>query len=511
MTTLVTALTFLALGTQSKPGDAPIVAASLFKNGYAFTVREVKATGSDTHVLPIPQYSLGTFWLAANGSAKIDSVLNTSRDIDGTAEAGDIQQILKLNVGAQIEFVDSQGTAYKGALKSVLTDAVVIETAEKRNVILRRDAIRTFTFLDAPKTTSPTKRSERVLRINTTGSGSILLYGLERGLTWAPAYLIDISDPKKLSLTSRTTYLNDLADLKNVSTRLVTGFPSVPFATYSEGITSNMPIAQFLNMLNDLGVQNGQFAGRRESFMNQSAAPGRGGGGGLGTGGELPDPGSSEQIEDLFFYKQDGITLNRGDRLMKNLFQASSDYEHIYTLDLPDIILDENENAIRGGPRSLTFDVWHKLKFKNTAGVPLTTAPATVVANGQILGQDSLSYTSANADVTLVMSKALDVSTKVEEFETGRIRNESKDFDYITFVVDVKGQIELVNRKREAVHLLITKSFSGNIATISGGGSVVKRVKGLRSMNPFSVATWDIKLEPGKSVSLDYTYKVITR
>ena len=181
-----------------------------------------------------------------------------------------------------------------------------------------------------------------------------------------------------------------------------------------------------------------------------------------------------------------------------------SDYSHIYEWEIPDKV--NNERYAQQDDRP--GDVWHSLKFKNTSNQPLTTGPATIFKNGEILGQDSLPYTSIGAESTVKMNKALDVRAEDFEEETARevltqtIRGNWYD------VVTLKGTLSVHNRKTEAIDLKITKELTGEMVASEGDPKIRTITRGLRAVNPRQRLEWTIRVNPGERKVLTYSYKV---
>src|SRR5262249_44058636 len=53
---------------------------------------------------------------------------------------------------------------------------------------------------------------------------------LTHGISWAPSYRVDISDPKTLAIEQHAVIRNELTNLSDAEVRLISGFPSVQFA-----------------------------------------------------------------------------------------------------------------------------------------------------------------------------------------------------------------------------------------------------------------------------------------
>ena len=67
---------------------------------------------------------------------------------------------------------------------------------------------------------------------------------------------------------------------------------------------------------------------------------------------------------------QEGVSLKRGERGYYVLFQEEAEYEHVYTLDLPETGWWMNSNVNVPAPNAQKFDVWHTLEFENPTSFP---------------------------------------------------------------------------------------------------------------------------------------------
>jgi hypothetical protein len=219
-----------------------------------------------------------------------------------------------------------------------------------------------------------------------------------------------------------------------------------------------------------------------------------------------------EQLQDLFFYRQPKVSLKPGDRAYFVLFRAEVPYKELYTWDSADKMQDNQNNRLSAEPAT-PDDVWHTLQFKNTSGQPLTTAPATTFQNGQIIGQDVMYYTSVGGDAELRITKALDIRAEASEEELSRQRGAIKNyanqpqFDLVT----LKGTLQAVNLKKEAADLRVRHAFSGELVSAEGDPVTKKTSRGLRDTNPTGLLTWTKTIDPGKKLSLSYTYQVYVR
>lgn len=481
-------------------GDASpkIVDAALFKNGFAMVTREIEVSGGDTSIMEIPQAALGTFWVAASEGVKVKEIISTKRDSETTVTVSSFGDALSRNIGKSVSIQTVNLGSMMGVVKAV-NELLVLEVGDATKLIPMGE-IRSVQFNGTPTLSFQAKQQTPVLTFKTEGKGKLQIFGLERGLSWAPGYALTL-EGKTATLNAKATVMNDLGELNVNELRFVTGYPNVPFSAMTEPLLTQASLDQFVNNLGAIG-SGGGFANRRDFAMQTAnAAPAADFGGAWETS-TLAGFGA----EDLFFYRQMNVNLKRGDRALYALFTAKSDFEHLYTADLP----GTDENA-RPSVNENAVDVWHTIKFTNKAGQPLTTGPLSVYKDGQILGQDTLTYTSAGAEANVKISKALDVSMSAYEEELDRkrqaLRIYSGDYDLVTLT----GTIEIVNRKAESLKLRIRKPITGEVTKADDEPKATKPAKGLRAVNPTSQLEWNLDLKAGAKKTLTYTYTLYQR
>jgi hypothetical protein len=500
------------------------VTASLFKNGYAVVVREVPVAGTGEITLTdLPQPSLGTFWVSASQGIQIESLRKTT--VAGTRQknAESLSELLEANVGKEVAvtrnevFHDSK--VLTGTLLSVSGNTVVIKTdkgveAFSKDYVIAVSSPGEISY----HLTQPSSTDKVVVTLKADKPGSIFLYGLEQGLSWAPSYAIDISDPKKATVTAKSTVLDDLASVDNVELKFVTGNPNVIWENIVDPFFSGQSVSDLVKTERD------SMAGLAKAQMQYVAAEPAYGGRGGGSNDAVSDfnqafapnqtPGMA--AEDLFFYRQPSVTLKRGDRAYYVLFKFTAPYEHLYTWDIPDFVgTGDPNNYYQRNPAPQPVyipEVWHSLKFKDEATEPLTSAPATIFRDGEIMGQDLLKYTTVGSESVVRMSRALDVHADQQEEEVSRERGSLKLRNSVEFdLVTLKGTIELDNLKNEPVKMRITKSITGDETSIDGGAKVTKEAKGLQAINSQELLEWTPTLAKGQKLTLTYTYKVYVR
>ena len=515
-TTLLLAATLGASGpTLVEPR---IVGASLFKNGYAVVVRELPLPASGEVLVKQPAgAALGTLWVTASDGVTIDSVVATKIETEGKTSLDSLSALLEANVGKAVSIEvhradREQPRTLNGTIVSAAGDLLVMKLDDGTSIALQKNNVQRITSQNGELTyQSGTKSSQSALRIRAKGTGSLFTICLERGLTWAPGSHVDITDGKKLKITSKATIMNDGQKLDGVDVRLITGFPHVRYLNILDPLTSGQSIDAFLSSMMRAGMgvadaspmtQTLMFAGSREGTFARAADP-----------IFMPfDIGqlAGLQLEDLFFYTREDVTLDRGERGYYMLFQEEAEYEHVYTLDIPETGWWQGGNDPSRVPTPMKFDVWHTLEFTNPTEFPLTTAAATTFKDGEIIGQDMLSYVPPKGEANLKITKALDIQNDLDEQEIDREIAAIKRTSYTRAydLVRAKGSVEVVNYKSETVALKVRKWLVGEVSTVSHAGETIKNKAGLRSVNPNSEISWTIELEPGEKVELAYAFHV---
>jgi hypothetical protein len=253
MTTL--ALLALAVARPAAPVDPPIVAASLFKNGYAYVVRQTALPAGGELVLRMPETAvLGTFLIAGSPGVKIGEVTSTTVETESERNATNLDELLAWNVGRKVRLEattvhSQQSWAVEGKLLSADGQFAVIEGNGMRNAVAKSSINRLVSFEGEFLVYSQkVKQIARVLRIRATGptDGQIMVTAMQPGMSWVPAYRADITDDKKLKLVARATLFNELGNLDGIQAKLVVGFPNVAYLGVTEPLVSPAGLAQFL-------------------------------------------------------------------------------------------------------------------------------------------------------------------------------------------------------------------------------------------------------------------------
>lgn len=510
-----------ALLTQAKTTmtTPEVVSVSMFKNGFAFVTRKIAVKNGEANIVEVPRASLGTLWFWTP-DGEIENI-STAEEVSKTSKEiplANFDQLVQKNVGRTIAVETHVTPPLEGKIKSADGEMLVLETASGI-IAVPKSSLRFVKTQDPAFKWSQnveTANEQKFYKIKTNKDAKeVVMMSLERGMTWAPGYAIDISNPDKLTLASKATVLNDLIDLKNVSVRLITGFPNMQFKEILDPFTANMPGDQWLGTLSAPGGPGGGGfggggRGRAGEMMSQNAyAPivDRD----INWGGVPSEGAGGEQIGDLFFYDLDKFNSKKNSRLYQNLFRFEAAYKHIYTWDIEDQV-DANGNYKPMPPNGQqdAEEIWHTIKFKNGSGKPLTTAAATIFNKGELIGQTMLSYCMADGDCDVRINKALDVRPDANEEEVERERGAIKDrnnyprYDLVT----VKGTLLVMNGRKDKVQMTITKNLTGEVISKTGDPTVTKTTRGLRQVNTTSRLVWKPEVKGGEKLSLEYTYKL---
>ena len=531
---MLPSLAFMLLSPQGNPFVAPplpagavaarLVAASMFKNGFAVTQRVIDvAKPGATVVMPIPSGAMGTLWFTPSEGMELDSVVveNDPATSTATIPAQSIDALLDLNVGSVVTLVlaEKEGPPSRltGKLLSSTGTVAVVEGPETTKAVPKA----TIASVEGKglKFNSTTQFSTgvRVMRVRTSGkAGQVGVVALERGLSWSPSYAVNLQpDGKTLTLVAKATVVNDLETLKAIDCKFVTGFPNLPFANTLDPLVE-MFIRQD-GFGGGMGGGAGGFGGQAPgAFSNQEARRGANVGMKAADSSLIEAAGDGEALGELFFYPHKGVSVGVQGRAAYTLFAMTAPYETVYAWDLDDPSPGLPQFVARIPPPGApsTDEIWQTLRFANAAKLPLTTAPATTFEAGEILGQDTLRYVSPAQTAELRVTRTLDVSTDFTEEEIGRergfVKGRNKDGEYPIYDrVTAKGTLTLVNRKAVPIKMRIRKPYTGTWVSGEGSPKIAATAAGLRLPNPTGTAEWTPTLPAGGTLKLTFTTRLL--
>jgi len=400
------------------------------------------------------------------------------------------------------------------------------------------------TFLDGPSPAVAAEEFRNLLTLQLDWAGrkpaetaAVGMMYLQRGIRWIPNYRVEIDGKGKARIKLQATLLNELADLKDVTAHLVIGVPTFAFKETVDPISLQQVVAQLSSHFRQ-GAQTA-YAFSNAIMMNQSARMGetRGGAQEAEAGPVMdlgPEVAGGQKTEDLYVFTVDHITLKKGERMVVPVAEFELAYKDVYRLDLsfgppPEARQNFNSNQqlelarLMAAPKAI-----HNLRLTNKSEYPLTTAPAMIFRDGKVLAQGMMKYTAVGATCDLEVTAAVDIAVDKKDKETGRTPNAANWHNQKFDRVNLAGTVHLVNHRDQAVEVEVTRHILGILDGAGQEGQVEQvswaeggwaNADGLPlwwgwyswgawwyEFNGLGRITWKVKIEPGKSVDLDYTW-----
>lgn len=526
-----------ASAQSEQPATRPrIQQIALFKNGLGFFVCQVRIPDdiNSFSIAPDGAASHGTFWVAYPPKVKLSSLVAGSVDFQQMTEAVTIPELLRANIDRSVRlnykdkdiegiiryFPDDRRPSLPSPYALGTPESVRIPRVGSRLMLIETDAgqiaidpygVQRIEFLSGPANTCFALK-DKSTQIDVTlakpaGGKKLTISYLAKGITWAPSYMVDITDPAQARISAKAAIINEIADLDDVQIQLVTGFPNLQFSDIVSPLALKENLAQFLQALTKGQSRRGRtvavMAQRSMEYMGAASSP-----------SVMPDYGSAQAgtvAEDLFFYPIASVTLKKGQVGYYPLFTESVSYEHVYRWDIPDYINQQERYVYGQQPKSEEEEIWHCLKIDNSTEVPWTTAPAEVVQDGLILGQDTLEYTVSGDKTVLRITKAMSVKAQQIELETERKRGALNVYGRNYDLVSIQGTLSVKNFQDKSITLEITKTLSGQVTSSDPAAKIEKLARGLRRVNELSQLTWTIELSPSQEKELVYTYQAYVR
>lgn len=529
-----------------KPISAKITRVALFKNGLGFFSSAITLPKNATTVklqkLPIPSH--GTFWIGYPQNVKINALFSSMETINKTEPANNMVKLLQANAGRKVTVHPSTEdmTSIKGVIVKVIPEGKIVEPLSPYRmhirsnryrsnqsptmvviktvtgtVVINADLIARADFTESNISTSMSTVSRqpniKIKLQEPAGGKQIGISYLARGITWAPSYLIDISDPKIAKLSAKAVVINEVADMHNVRLDLVTGFPNIRFGEINSPVAMSYKLAGFLQSL----IRGRSESSRSRSvIMQQSIASNFAQQDNFSNDIPVPEYSTAQKgttSEDLFLYPINNFTILLGETAYIPLFTAQVPYKHIYIWEIVDM-LDNHEQYRRGRTQNepqLAEEIWHSCRLTNNMNMPWTTAPAEFVKDGQFTGQDICYYTAPGTQTTIRLNRALNIQAEETEIELERKRHAVRFHGSNYDLVKIQGTLKLHNRLDKSVDMEVTKKLSGKVLTMVPHAQDIPTAKGLKRVNQRHLLKWKFTMQPDKKQTLSYTYEVFIR
>ncbi len=530
---MLAALALPALAQDAGPVqvDTQIQSVALFKNGLGYFTRvgELPNKPGEIEVGPLPAAVHGTLWLGWGEGVQFGNLRSREVVSTDTRDALSVDELIRANIGKRVRITlpgDDKpviGTILSYSKPETPTPpspymTIVPPRPEGQGVILIKtdgdtlalapNQLQRIVFLQDPATGVPADTKQVAIAgqlAKAPRNGTISASYLAPGITWAPSYLVDISDDTQAMLTAKAVIINEIEDLSGAQVDLVTGFPHLEFSGIISPLAKKQDLEAFLNSLYS-GASGGM---RREAPVMAQVAYNAAMDYGAAPTPSYGTPAEGTETEDLFFYPLKDVTLARGETGYYPLFSQRIPFEHVYTWEIPDYI-DQYDHYQQPSDQQQQI-VWHSLRLTNETGMPWTTAPAETVKDGRILGQATLHYTPRGGETLLKITQALGIQPDEIELETGRQPNaqtfQGSRYDLVT----VKGTLKMRSHLDKEVTVEVTKVLTGEVQETSPQAEVVKLAAGLKRVNPRSRLVWELPLPAGETVEMTYVYQVYVR
>jgi hypothetical protein len=502
-----------------------IVAVDLFKNGLAVVRREVMLGKSGVYILDdVPEPVHGTYWVESAAPVETAVQMREVEVAAGETSVGNLQEDLagkKVTIqfkgGKQTPVVGTiaklkprqgENTFPQAASAAQAMRFLVVETPTSRIYVDTYEIATVAT--DGADATIKRRRPRFVLTLGNTDQSQtpVRISYLAHGLGWAPAYKLDITDPKTLVLEQQAVVKNELSDLKSVEINLISGFPSVQFANVMSPLSARSNWATFFQEVNQRARRDADIFSN-SMVLQQSAFTSP-----ISSGVVSPVSVPAGEGVDLHYESIGKRTLAEGDALSLTVARGKADYERIVEWLVPDT-RDEWGRYVQGRERSDETDdsAWDALKFKNPLSFPMTTGPALVTAAGRFNGQRTSTWANAGEETVVRVDKALSIRTRSSENEQRKASDENHDLVWIGGrqyrKSIVEGELAVSNHRAEVVRLVIRRRFSGELLEADGKPKTTLREEGVYSVNRRSEMLWNLPLQAGENRVLKYRYSVL--
>jgi len=449
--------------------------------------------------------TLGSLRFIAENNELLELVVNRNA-IDSVVkqkEYESVADLLKINIGKKVKISwGKEAKPVMAKINKVIGNTVILQEGSNLSLI----PITSITNIDFTEKIKTNKRAVEYKNQSTVSMEMKLLKDsknqqidmsyLQKGITWLPTYFIELKPQNKGQLSLEANLLNDIEDVENAEINFAVGIPSFSFKHVSEPLFSTKTVWEILRELSNQQIQ--EFStGIQMNVMSQSVSYNR-----RDESAEYTPQVEGVGGEDLYFYKKQKISLKKHGRLKTQLLKMNFDYKDVYSCEL-------EQNAASRSYNSDTKSniVWHSIRFKNESNHPLTTGTVFFKKEDKeqiaLVSQNQLDYTPKNEFATAKMTVAPDIMITSNDIETSR---KSVSNDYL---LNINGEINIVNYKAFAVDLIIERKVIGTMLDSDKKWEVKSKLDTYNSMNPTNNVVWKLKIPAGKSAKIKYKYKIM--
>ncbi len=538
-------LLLLLATTTLAQQQIPVKEISVFKDGHAFIIREgVAQTDSDGYVWvkELPSPVLGTFWPYSNDEIKLIASTAGRRVFTQEQVASDIRTLLEANAGADAIITErTQNKSYPAQIISIPRPPKTSpeEVAGEAKVVLLRTSegvkaveiaqIQDITF----KTFQEKYKNDVVqnyLKLRFEKPNSTVKLGLiylQKGVRWIPSYNFELDGKGTARVKLQATVINEVADLEGVTMNLVVGAANFLFKDTLDPMATSIStqLSQYFTpsrrRTGEQTLSNVITTQMAVSTDDLEATA-------------QPEGQLLTRREDLFIFTLNDITLKKGERMSVTVSEFKLNYTDIYTLEIPFTPPSEFTSSYSGTIRDDISRLLaapkfiHKIRFVNSTREPITTAPALIVSQSQLLGESLISYTPSGATNDLEITKAVEIQVSKNDLELGRTPNALNINGHDYSKTSLEGRLKITNYKATPVKLEIVRYVLGQVTAAAEAETQKLNVFEDDSflpdtypiyswpswwpiVNTVSKIKWQTTLEPGGSVNYSYKWHYFWR
>ena len=520
----------------------------LFKNGVVVVQEEIDVPGGGRFILeqvPVPIH--GTFFLESD--ALVETMIS-QRDVTEPLDDGQPIDFQKDFAGQQIKIYFNNEKAepvigrvvevpeadpnrmigrsrtyarsdfsamprmsyhahYPPSMQQAARSGLILDTAVGRTYLT--DA--SFYRIDTEKIVDKVQRKRTVMifDVKSEKAAKIRLFYLTKGITWAPSYRVDITDPKQLTIEQTAVVMNELWELKDTEVSLISGFPRIECENVNSPLSPGSSLAAFFQQLSNRSNRNqNSMMTQQAVFTSNMAVPAP----------SLPDSsavGVSGEGPDIHFQQIGKRSMNVGDVLSLSNGKATANYERVVEWSIPDSRDAWGRYQDNNRQKPQDAEPWDMLRFCNPLPFPMTTAPATIVSNRQFFGQNASFWAGPKEMTKIPITKSMSVRVNSTEFERMGESNRPAQpktvarygYQYREATIDV--ELTIVNRRAESVKMLVKRCFSGELEKEIDGATIHLLNEDLSSVNRKHEIQWEFDLPNGETKKLTYSYVVLIR
>lgn len=528
----------LSTSKTESPVVGKIKSLGLFKNGVVIVQEEIAVPATGRYTLTeVPAALHGTFFLTSDAQVEttitqraVTQPLDASNKLDYQKDLAGKKVTIYFNQagieplsgvvatlpeksersamnGNSSSFRNSFAYNYSSDIVAASGEKLVLNTVAGQTILNQASISR----IDIQQgTTSVTrKQPAMVFNVKTDKPTAIQLFYLTRGISWAPSYRIDLADSNRLTIEQTALIVNELKPFSGANVSLISGFPKIEcenvYAPFSPGSSLKVFFQQLSNRSNPR--QNDYMA--QQAIVYNALPP------------TLPDTGDSAAAvsgegADIHYQNIGARSMNPGDCLSLSNGKQNADYERVVEWTIPDTrdAWGRYQDNDRNGEAVDKSELWDMIRFRNPFSFPMTTAPATIVAQDRFMGQNS-SFWAAPGEMTKIpVTKSMSVRGRAAEYEK-EAGNEGIQY------VDINGnryrratvevELTLVNRRAEAVKMLVNRRFAGDLTETVADAKVVALADDLSYLNRKREIQWELTLSSGETKVLKYVYTTLIR